>query len=102
MQDLITKNLATVVLLCRTHHVKRLAVFGSVVREDFQPEQSDVDLLVEFEPLSSGLYLDNKYELHQALESLFKRNVDLITRKSIENPYLLKEIENTKQDLYAA
>ena len=34
---------------CRTHHIRRLALFGSVLRDDFRPE-SDVDVLVEFEP----------------------------------------------------
>jgi uncharacterized protein len=35
---------------CRTHHIRELAVFGSATREDFRPDESDVDLLVTFDP----------------------------------------------------
>ena len=59
MQAFLTARLPEIAELCRAHHVRRLAVFGSAVREDFDPARSDIDLLVEFEPVESGAYFDN-------------------------------------------
>ena len=50
MQEFITAKQAEIEELCRTHHVRRFSVFGSAVRDDFDPETSDVDVRVEFEP----------------------------------------------------
>ena len=62
--------------LCRQNHIRRLALFGSVLRDDFQPD-SDVDVLVEFEPGTRiGLRF---FELEQELSELFGRKVDLNT-----------------------
>jgi len=61
---------------CRRHHIRRLAFFGSVLREDFAPE-SDVDVLVEFEPGTRvGLRF---FALEQELSELLGRKVDLNT-----------------------
>jgi predicted nucleotidyltransferase len=48
MQAVITENREKIAELCRAHHVRRLSVFGSAVRDDFDPERSEVDLLVDF------------------------------------------------------
>ena len=68
---------------CRRNHVRKLSLFGSVLRDDFGPN-SDVDVLVDFE---SGI--DGDYELLQnmrkELEKLFGRSVDLVERQSVEN-----------------
>jgi uncharacterized protein len=61
---------------CRINHIKRMAVFGSVLRPDFS-EQSDVDILVEFEPgFTPGLEF---FSLQDELSKLLGRNVDLQT-----------------------
>lgn len=61
---------------CRAHHIKRMAVFGSVLRPDFS-EQSDIDILVEFEPgFTPGLKF---FSLQDELSKLLGRNVDLQT-----------------------
>jgi hypothetical protein len=57
--------------LCRQYRVQRLALFGSALREDFDPERSDLDFLVEFEPLPTGTYADTYFGLLEALEHLF-------------------------------
>jgi predicted nucleotidyltransferase len=59
MQSIITENREKIGELCRTHHVRLLSVFGSAVREDFDPERSDADLLVEFEPNSEQGFFAN-------------------------------------------
>jgi uncharacterized protein len=88
--------------LCRQHHVRRLAVFGSSLRGDFDPDRSDIDLVVEFEQLPPAKYADNYFSLLGALKSLFGRNVDLVSLRSIRNPYFLEEIKATQENLYAA
>ena len=67
---------------CQEHGIKRIAVFGSALREDFGPE-SDIDLLVEFEPgRTPGLLGIAGMELE--LSELFGRDVDLVTRKEVQ------------------
>lgn len=66
--------------LCRRHHIRKLSFFGSVLREDFGPE-SDVDVLVEFEPEHIPGFL-HLYIIEQELSELLGgRQVDLVTEK---------------------
>ena len=51
MEQQIEQKREQLAELCRQHRVQRLALFGSALREDFDPERSDLDFLVEFEPL---------------------------------------------------
>jgi len=102
MQEFITSRREEVAELCRKYHVQRLAIFGSAARGDFDPARSDVDVLVEFDEIPIAEYADNKHQLHDALERYFQRKVDLLTWKSIDNPYLLREVESTHELLYAA
>jgi hypothetical protein len=88
--------------LCRRHRVRRLAVFGSARRVDFDPERSDLDFLVEFETLPSGRYARTYFSLLEALKRLFGRPVDLLEAGSVRNPYILQEIESTQETVYAA
>ena len=65
---------------CRKHHIRRLALFGSVLREDFRPD-SDVDVLVEFEPEHVPGFL-GLYDMEQQLSSLLGgAHIDLVTEK---------------------
>jgi predicted nucleotidyltransferase len=102
MQDFILAKRDEIAELCRKHHVRRLSVFGSAARDDFDPETSDVDIIVEFEEIGSDIYFDNKTSFMESLRSLFGRSVDLLTWKSVKNPYLLREVQSTQEQLYAA
>jgi hypothetical protein len=65
-----------VIDFCRRHHIRTLALFGSVLREDFRPD-SDVDVLVEFEPgFIPGL---NFFAMENELSQILRRKVDLNT-----------------------
>jgi hypothetical protein len=75
--------------------------FGSAVTSDFS-ESSDVDILISFKDISIEKYTNNYFELHDALVKLFQRKVDLLTERSLSNPYFIESIERTKQLLYAA
>jgi predicted nucleotidyltransferase len=102
MQDFILAKREEIAELCRKHHVRRLSVFGSAARDDFDPATSDVDIIVEFEEIPVGEYADNKWALHDELVSQFNRKVDLLTWKSVKNRYLLRSIERSQQTLYGA
>jgi uncharacterized protein len=102
MQDFITARQSQIADLCRAHHVRRLAVFGSAVRSDFDSSRSDVDLLVEFEPIGISNRFELYFRLHAALEGVLGRKVDLIEAGSIKNPYIQRAVERDERTLYAA
>src|SRR5208283_2073833 len=85
--------------LCNTYNVKSMYVFGSVCTDKFN-DNSDIDILISFETLSIEKYTDNYFDLHYKLEDLFDRKIDLLTDKSLSNPYFIKGLEQTKQLIY--
>ena len=101
MIDLIKNNKEALMKLCRRYDIKTMYVFGSASTEQFH-ESSDVDILISFKEISIERYTDNYFFLHEELERLFGRKVDLITERSLSNPYFIKGVEETKQLLYAA
>ncbi len=88
--------------LCDRYGVRRLALFGSALRDDFDPGRSDLDLLVEFSPTSPQEHAEAYFGLLEDLESLFRRRVDLLELGAVRNPYLRREIEEQQETLYAA
>jgi len=88
--------------LCSTLGVKRLHVFGSAVSGKIK-EDSDIDFLISFdEKLSVEEYTDNYFALHYQLQKLFKRKIDLVTERTLSNPYFIESIEESKQLIYEA
>jgi len=67
---------------CRCHHVRRLALFGSVLREDFGPD-SDVDVLIEFDPEHMPGFIRLSQIEEELSELLDSRKIDLVTAKSL-------------------
>jgi predicted nucleotidyltransferase len=102
MESLVESNLEEITRLCKVYRVQRLAVIGSILREDFDPQRSDADFLVEFEPVPVGARIKNYLGLRGALASLLSRPVDLIENGAIRNPYILKSVAEQEQVLYAA
>jgi hypothetical protein len=102
MQDDLEQKREQLVKLCRQYHVQRLALFGSALREDFDVERSDLDFLVEFEPLAKGTYADTYFGLAEALQHLFGRPVDLVVESAIKNPYFRESVARNQRLLYAA
>jgi predicted nucleotidyltransferase len=89
--------------LCRRFHVRRLDLFGSAARGDFDPERSDVDLLVEFDRDNpEALSLKTYFDFKQALESLLGRPVDLVEPRALRNPYLKASIDASREPVFAA
>src|SRR5882724_6752005 len=88
--------------LCRRFHVRRLDLFGSAARGDFDPERSDIDLLVEFDRGAPANPFDSYFRLKEALQELFGRPVDLVEAGAVRNPYLKASIEQSRKNVYAA
>ncbi len=100
MTSIIDKNIKILLDLCKGHFVKSMSVFGSATNDSFN-EDSDIDFLVQFNnELELLEYADNYFSLKKKLENIFKRNVDLVSEKSLKNPYLIKEINRTKVSVY--
>jgi len=85
---------------CRRNHIRKLAFFGSVLRDDFGPD-SDIDVLVEFEPGSTpGLAF---FGMAEDLEQIFGRKVDLMTFKGVKssrNPIRREAILSSAKVVY--
>lgn len=96
---IIDLNMEKIRVLCQSHKVKKLFVFGSVLTKDFS-NSSDVDFLVDFSDVDLYDYADNYFDLKQSLENLLKRNVDLLEDKAVKNPFLRKSIDSSKMLIY--
>ena len=87
---------------CARHGVLRLDAFGSAVRGDFRPGESDVDLLVEFGPMDVYARVDAYFDLLDEFRGILGAEVDLVMVDAVKNRYIAADIERTKQALYAA
>jgi hypothetical protein len=87
---------------CRRHRVARLYVFGSVLRPDFRPGESDIDLLVEFQPDAPEALYKTYFSLLNELRQSLATRIDLVMADAIRNPYVKASIEASKQEIYAA
>ena len=96
---LIENNIQKIIALCQRHKVNKLFVFGSILTNRFN-DQSDVDLVVDFDNVDLEDYADNYFDLKAGLEELLNRSVDLLENKAIRNPILRKNIDHSKQLIY--
>jgi predicted nucleotidyltransferase len=86
---------------CARHGVARLEAFGSALRTDFRPGESDLDLLVDFRPMDSYARVEAYFGLLEELRALLEGDVDLVMVGAVKNPYIARSIQRTKQLLYA-
>ena len=88
--------------ICQSLKVKRLYAFGSVLSDNFQ-ENSDIDFLISFpDDLSIEDYTNNYFSLHYRLREIFNREIDILTERSLSNPYLIDSINKSKVLIYEA
>jgi len=100
---LIREKQAQIDDLCRQYGVSALWLFGSGVREDWDPERSDLDFAVEFVDKDHFGPINHRFfDLLTSLSAVFGRPVDLIIRTSIRNPRLRTEVDGTKEIAYLA
>lgn len=101
-ESIIKSKRCEIEALCERYGVERLALFGSAVREDFDPERSDLDFAVSFSSMSPEEHASSYFGLLRDLEELFGRPVDLVEVGAVRNPYLRREMEAGQDTLYVA
>ena len=88
--------------LCREVGVKRLDLFGSATGDDFDPEKSDLDFLVEFLPEAAQPWMGEYLDLQTGLEKIFERKVDVVPDKRFKNRFFREAVKQTRRIIYAA
>lgn len=87
---------------CLRHQVLRMHLFGSALRDDFDPARSDLDLLVEFQPIEPGALVQAYFGLERQLALITGQPVDLVMADAVRNPYVRRDIAALKQLIYEA
>lgn len=88
--------------ICLETNVAKIGLFGSALREDFDPKKSDLDFIVEFHAPDAPGISNRYFALAEKLESIFERPVDLVTAHSIKNPVFSARVASSLRPLYAA
>jgi predicted nucleotidyltransferase len=88
--------------LCRRFRVRRLDLFGSAARGDFDPVRSDLDFIVEFDRNAPQNPFDSYFGLKEGLEALLGRKVDLVELSAVRDPYLKASIEQSREPVFEA
>lgn len=100
--DAVAKlDLEAIARACKRYGVERLRIFGSALTERFDPENSDIDFLVDFAPGNTNLFHDY-FDLKFELERIAGRPVDLVDASTVRNPYFKASAFGNSQELYAA
>ena len=102
MTGVLENKLGAIAEVCVRHGVVRLDAFGSALRDDFRPEESDLDLLVEFGSMEPYARVDAYFGMLEELRALLGLEVDLVMAGAVKNPYIARDIERTRRMLYAA
>lgn len=84
--------------ICVSLSVKRLELVGSATREDFKDDESDIDVLVDFE--GNERLFERYFDLKEQLEKCFGRMVDVIQTNAIKNPFVKQSIDRDRITLY--
>ena len=97
--DLPSHDIAS---FCRKWQIRELALFGSVLSDDFDPEHSDIDVLYSFQPgVAVGWDI---FRMKEELEAIFNRSVDLVRKEAVQksnNPYRQQEILESYEVIHA-
>jgi hypothetical protein len=101
MIDLISQHREQIAALCRKYGVRKLELFGSAAREDFDVADSDLDFFFEFDADPTAL-ANRFFGLAEDLQELLGRRVDLVSSQDAHNPYFLQVANQHRVTLYAA
>jgi len=102
MLGLIEQHREEITCLCEKYQVRRLELFGSAARGDFDPAKSDLDFFVEFISEDWHGAADRWFGLQEGLEAIFHRRIDLVSVPAAKNPYFLQVANQHRVPLYAA
>jgi predicted nucleotidyltransferase len=93
---ILAEHRSTIEALCRRYHVRGLDAFGSVLRDDFDPGHSDIDLLVDYDPA-----FGTPSGLRDALSELLGRPVDLVMTGAVRDPIIKADIDASRTLVYS-
>ncbi|MXZ83998.1 MAG: hypothetical protein F4Z10_10070 [Synechococcus sp. SB0666_bin_14] len=99
---LAQSQLEAIAAACRRHPVAHMHAFGSVVRSDYRPGESDIDLLVEFHPCEPGTPYRAYFRLPSELRKSLSDPVELVMVDAVRNPCVKATIEASKREIHAA
>ncbi|MFH0982366.1 MAG: nucleotidyltransferase domain-containing protein [Planctomycetota bacterium] len=102
MMPLLEQKREVLAELCERFCVARLEIFGSAASGQYDPESSDLDFLVEFQPDSPMGPFHQYFDFLDELKRLFGREVDLVEAGAMRNPYFIKAVNASRKLLYAA
>ncbi len=95
MNKVVEEKLPDVIRICQRHGIRRLELFGSAARDDFQPASSDLDFIATFDD-SANRRFESYLDTLREFEALFGHKVDLLEADAITNPFLLEAIEQDR------
>lgn len=95
----IKQHIKKIEILCETHQVEKLYLFGSATNDSFN-NTSDIDFLVKFKTFDLKDYFINYLDLKEQLKNLFEREIDLVEEQTLKNPYLINSINKNKSLIY--
>lgn len=102
MVAIIENKLEELKRLCQEYSVARLELFGSATDDTFDPENSDLDFLVDFDRSPKMNAFHQYFGFLIALEELYSRSIDLVDAKSMRNPYFMESVNESRKLVYAA
>lgn len=100
--EFVLEKMDDIERICVETNVAKIGLFGSALREDFDPKKSDLDFVVEFHAPDAPGISDRYFALAEKLEIIFGRPVDLVTARSIKNPVFSASVASSLRPLYAA
>jgi predicted nucleotidyltransferase len=95
MLPFIENNIEPIRHILKKHNVKRAFIFGSACTDRFT-ENSDIDMIIAFNKRYFDNYVDNYLSLESELSTLLQRNIDLVAEETIQNPYFIQSVNQTK------
>lgn len=102
MQHILEKRKNDLKSICKALKIKRLYAFGSVVSDRFN-KKSDLDFLISFsDNLTVEEYTNNYFSLHYKLRELFNREIDIVTERTLSNPFFIEGVNESKVLIYEA
>jgi predicted nucleotidyltransferase len=102
MDKILESNIENLIAVCRSLKIKRLYAFGSVFSGNFS-DKSDIDFLTSFvDNLTVEEYTNNYFELQYKLRDLLKRDIDIVTERTLSNPYFIESVNESKRLIYEA
>jgi predicted nucleotidyltransferase len=101
MNSVLSQLMPAIEDLCKRHGVAKLELFGSATGSDFDPERSDFDFIAVFEDTRPGTNYGIRFlDFIDELESVVGRSVDVLSNQPINNPYLARAVNESRQTIY--